>query len=156
MRHQAFTLGVVGSSPTWPTQENIEGEENMDKRDERLHSILDSTSGWDAMRVDNTKVREWTEKMVSGEWSLKETVAIPSNADTMKAIGEAENEMVLENFAKAIMDLAHEAELWEGSPETRLTHEQLFARVGTLMEKALQDRANIRIKYKVSLLAPWV
>lgn len=117
--------------------------------------------------IDPVKVREYTRKMVDGEWKLlvdgqpvsiefEETFEILTDPDAMKAIGEAENQMVLENFAKAIINLAQEAELWEGSPETRLTHEQLFYRVGNLMEQALKDRAMIRAKYKVSLLPPEV
>lgn len=88
--------------------------------------------------------------------AVEETEAILTDPETMRAIGEAENEMVLANFAQAIINLAVEAELWEGSPEIRLTHEQLFYRVGNLMEQALKDRAMIRAKYKVSLLPPEV
>lgn len=81
-----------------------------------------------------------------------ETQEILNDPDAMAAIGQAENEMVLQSFTVGIMNLAIEAEVWGNGEGVGISPAVLFERVGELMEQALKDRAMIRQKYKVSLL----
>lgn len=81
-----------------------------------------------------------------------ETQEIPADLETMRALGEAENELVLNTFKVGIMHLALEAETWGSQEGIGITDAQLFEKVGELMEWALAARKDIRAKYKVSLL----
>lgn len=75
-----------------------------------------------------------------------ETDAIMADPDALKAIGQAENEIILADFKIGIVDLAQEA------VDGKVTDAEMFERVGDMMEAALKARANIRLKYKTSLL----
>lgn len=81
-----------------------------------------------------------------------ETQEIVADLETMRALGETENELVLNTFKVGILHLAHEAEIWGSEPGIGITDAELFEKVGDLMEWALKARLDIRLKYKVSLL----
>lgn len=116
----------------------------------------DEDYGRPRTQEDVSKADELAKRMVSGEWSLTaaetETQAILADSEAMKAIGEAENEVVLASFRDGIIALAHEAEVWGSEPGVGVSNEVLLERVWELMETAFNARKEIRAKYKVSLL----
>lgn len=99
-----------------------------------------------------------TAAMTSGDWrpgtytGAQETQEILSDHETMMALAAAENEMVLAQLRVGILNLAQEIEIWEGAGDQVASDVVTLNRVQGLMERALRDRAMIRLKYKVSLL----
>lgn len=87
--------------------------------------------------------------MYSGQ---SETDAIMSDPDALKAIGMAENEVVLATFKQGILDLAQEIVDWEIANAQSVNDADIFQRVQDMLEQALQARASIRRRYKISLL----
>lgn len=96
--------------------------------------------------------------MTSGAWQpdthtgAQKTQEILSDHETMMALAAAENEMVLAQLRVGILNLAQEIEIWEGAGDQVASDVVTLNRVQGLMERALRDRAMIRLKYKVSLL----
>lgn len=81
-----------------------------------------------------------------------ETQEIQADLETMRALGQAENELILNTFKAGILHLALDAEIWGSQEGIGITDAELFEKVGELMEWALKARMDIRTKYKVSLL----
>lgn len=82
----------------------------------------------------------------------QETQENLSDHETLMALAAAENEMVLAELRVGILALALEIETWAGVDDTIAADMVVLNRTQALMERALQARAMIRLKYKVSLL----